>query len=283
MLTIYLFPIDNTTSIILFADDTNFTARNINLDDLMVSMLETESKIENWFLANQLNLNTTKTESMIFSLRNMDQVNNTDSVTFLGVYLDCTLLWESHTDHACKKISKNIYLLRSLVQQASTKTLIMAYHSLIHSVISYAILVWGYASSTAGVFFLQRRAIRIISSLKYRDDCKFKFIELKILTVPCTYIFQCLLHIKMNLEIYTLRNEIHSYHTRNNNNLNISCLRLSKTRVGTTFWGIKLYNALPLEIKLLSQTSFKYRVKQYLLTNAFYSTHEFLNSDLTTI
>lgn len=275
--------VDEATSIILFADDTNISTRNNNFDELIISMQETETKIENWFLANQLNLNTTKTETMIFSLRNTRQIDNLNSVKFLGVHLDSKLLWESHTDYVCRRISKNIYLLRSLAHQVSTQILITAYHSLIHSVISYAILVWGHACSTTGVFSLQRRAIRIISGLKYRDDCKSKFTELKILTVPSSYIFQCLLHIKMNLENYTIRNEIHSYHTRNHSNLDNSYLRLSRTRVGSTFWGIKFYNALPTEIKLLSQSHFKHRIKQYLLTNAFYSTQEFLNSDLTTI
>lgn len=275
--------IDSLTSTILFADDTNITVCNVNSDDLRVTILETESRIEKWFLANQLNLNTAKTETMIFSLRNMDQIDNPDSAKFLGVYLDCKLTWEHHTDYVCRKISKNIYLLRSLAHQVSTLTLITAYHSLIHSVISYAILVWGHASSSAAVFSLQRRAIRIIAGLKFRDDCKSKFTELRVLTVPCTYILQCLLHINTNLEKYTIRNEIHSYHTRINNYLDNSYLRLSKTRVGTTYWGIKLYNALPHEIKLLQQKDFKHRIKHYLLKNAFYSIHEFLNSDLTTI
>lgn len=275
--------IGSSTTTILFADDTNLTECNFNLDALMEGMLETESKIQNWFLSNQLNLNNSKTETMVFGLRDMNQIENPNSVKFLGVYIDYKLSWENHTDYICKKISKNIYLLRSLAQRVSTETLVTAYHSLIHSVISYAILVWGHASSASSVFSMQRRAIRVIAGLKFRDDCKSKLIELKILTVPCTYILQCLIYIKNNLSTYTTRDEIHSYQTRHRNNLATNYLRLTKTRDGTAYWGLKFYNALPPEIKLLTEIPFKNRIKQFLVHNAFYSIQEFLKSDLTRI
>lgn len=275
--------VDNSTTTILFADDTNITQRHTNLTDLLTIMNQTESKVQKWFISNQLSLNTSKTETVLFSLRNTDHIQNPESVKFLGVYLDPRLLWESHTEHVCKKTSKNLYLLRSLTHQVSTRILLQAYHSLIHSVISYAIIVWGHASSVACVFSLQRRAIRIIAGLRFRDDCKSKFIEMRILTVPCIYILQCLLHVKNNVQFYKRRDEIHSYQTRNCNNLDNTYLRLSKTRDGTAYWGIRLYNALPHIIKELEEKYFKCRIKKFLINHAFYNIEDFLKSDMTLI
>lgn len=268
---------------ILFADDTNLTDTNSNLDDLLSEVANTQSNIQNWFLANRLNLNTSKTEIMIFSLRNMEDLINPVSTKFLGVYLDSRLLWDEHTSYVCKKISKNIYLLRNIVGRVSESALVAAYHGLIHSIISYAILVWGHATSSANVFSLQRRAVRVISGIKYREDCRDQFKKLNILTVPCTYIFQCLLYIKNNLNKYIARNEIHSHETRYSNNIHQHFLRLNKTRDGTGYYGIIFYNALPPGVKLLNLNAFKLRIKRYLVINAFYTINEFLASDLSQI
>lgn len=119
--------------------------------------------------------------------------------------------------------------------------------------------------------------------LKFRDKCKQHFINLKIMTVPCTYVFHCLKFTKKNLNKYTTRDQIHSYGTRNYNILNNDFLRLTKTRNGTGYYCIKFYNALPLHVRLLPEKPFILRIKKYLLNNAFYSTDEFLNSNLTSI
>lgn len=268
---------------ILFADDTNLTNVNENLEDLLNEVNDIQSNIHNWFLANRLNLNTSKTELMVFSLRNMDDVRNPISTKFLGLYLDPKLLWDEHTSYVCKKISRNMYLLRNIVGKISRDALIAAYHGLIHSIISYAILVWGHATSSTNVFSAQRKAIRIIAGLKFRDSCREHFKMLNILTVPCTYILQCLLYLKNNLNKYTFRNEKHPYDVRNKNNIHQNFLRLKKTRDGTGYYGIQLYNALPPEVKLLNDARFKAKIKTYLLSNAFYSLEEFLSSDLTQI
>lgn len=67
------------------------------------------------------------------------------------------------------------------------------------------------------------------------------------------------------------------------NDIHQNFLRLKKTRDGTGYHGIQLYNALPPAVKLLNETKFKSRLKMYLSTNAFYSVEEFLLSDLSQI
>jgi len=42
--------------------------------------------------SNQLNLNAAKTDLMYFSMRDMQGLNASESVRFLGVYMDCRLV-----------------------------------------------------------------------------------------------------------------------------------------------------------------------------------------------
>ena len=204
---------------------------------------------QEWFTANQLSLNKSKTETMVFSLRNIPELANKDSVKFLGVYLDKKLSWEQHIHFVCKKISVNIYLLRNLANDVSQKTLITAYHGLIHSVLSYAILIWGHSTHSVNVFTLQRKAIRISYGLKYRDNCKQAFKSLKILTLPSVYILQWLMFIKEHESNYTSHNDVHRYCTRNRNNIYPSYLRLSKSRNGINYHAIRFFKHLPKKIR----------------------------------
>lgn len=53
----------------LFADDTSISIKSKNLIEAIVRL---QSNVENWFISNRLCLNITKTETMIFSLRERD-------------------------------------------------------------------------------------------------------------------------------------------------------------------------------------------------------------------
>lgn len=163
----------------------------------------------------------------------------------------------------------------------SQTTILTAYHGLIHSTITYAILVWGHSCHAAAVFGMQRKAVRIIAGLGYREDCRESFKKLKILTLPSTNILQCLLYIKENELKYKVRDQVHSYSTRNNDKLNFELLRLSKTRNGTGYHAITFFNALPQNIKKLNYSRFKKVIKKFLIDNAIYNFKEFLSADFS--
>lgn len=280
---IYINDLTDITSstLVLFADDTTIIQSDKDLDVLHSNVRDTLSEAQEWFVANQLCLNRSKTENMVFSLRNLAENTNKDSVKFLGVYLDSKLSWDQHINFLCKKISTNIYLLRNLANNVSQRTLITAYHGLIHSSLSYAILVWGHSSHSANVFALQRRAIRIVYGLNYREDCRHAFKKLNILTLPSTYILQCLLHIKVNQLKYTPHREIHGYSTRNSKNICPQFLRLNKSRNGTNYYAIRFFNHLPERIRELEYNSFKNTLREFLKANVFYTFEEYLSSNFS--
>ena len=125
------------------------------------------------------------------------------------------------------------------------------------------------------IFSLQRRAVRIIAGLGYRDDVRQSFIDLRILTLPCRYIYECLLYCHGNQERYICNGSNHSYPTRQWNSIRPTFLRLEKSRISVNYYAPLFNNKLPNEYKLLAENLFKVKMKDFLTRGAFYSIAEF--------
>lgn len=281
---IYVNDLPNSTpsaNFTLFADDTSLTHSHSDFNMLLTEAQNSLLSAQNWFTNNKLVLNKDKTETMVFSLRQHSELDNSHSVKFLGVLLDSKLTWEEHTVSVCKNISRKIFLLRNLRNCLSHSTLKIAYHALIQSSLSYALLVWGHSAHASTVFSMQRKAVRVIAGLQYRDDCRAAFKNFNILTLPCAYIFQCLMHIKVNIDKYITNESLHSYSTRNKDKIHPDYLRLSRTRNGTSYYATKFFNALPSVVQVLERERFKSVIKRLLIDHAFYDFEEFLSTDFS--
>ena len=57
-------PFSDPIHFIMFADDTTVVNKNKNINTLNIALADTQLKVTNWFHANQLNLNVSKTETM---------------------------------------------------------------------------------------------------------------------------------------------------------------------------------------------------------------------------
>ena len=183
---------------------------------------------------------------MNFSLRVGSPLDGTsDTAKFLGVYLDKKLTWEEHAINLGKRLPKIIFLIKNLTKSMSISTVLAAYHSYFVSVASYSILNWGHSPHSSMIFKLQRRCVRVMAGLKYRECCRCKFIELGILTLPCIYMLQCLVYTKRNINLYSTHSDNHEYNTRSNSNLALRFLRLARSRNGSGYYGPKLFNGLP--------------------------------------
>lgn len=236
--------------------------------------------VESWFRANKLCLNSDKTVKITFTLKNHCKIEQ-NSVKFLGIHLDSRLSFATHIESVCKTLSKKMFLFRKLRESVSQGTLVNAYFGLVHSILSYGILIWGHSPRAAEVFSIQRRVIRIICNLNYRADCRQSFKDLNVLTVPCQYLLNALVYVKSNINIYTTQNNIHHYQTRSRNNIHIEFHRINRSRDASNYFAPNFYNRLPNEIKKLPLKQFKARLKKLLLTKAFYCLNEFLTCDLS--
>lgn len=262
----------------LFADDTTVCVSADTLEESLEGSMIAQEVALGWFCSNELLLNTDKTIRMVFSMRSLDGVDaGAQGAKFLGVNVDRRLLWEDHILFVRSKLASGLYLLRGLAGSVSLKVLKTAYYGIFHSHISYATLVWGHSAAADHLFGLQRRAIRILAGLGYRDDCRHAFVQLSVLTLPSIFIMQNLLYIKSNLHLYRAHMNIHQYETRNRSDILPDFWRLKRCQSGPGYWAIKFFNKLPKEVKDLPLYNFKKRVYGILAGNAFYSQHEFLN------
>ena len=112
----------------------------------------------------------------------------TENIKFLGMHLDCNLIWKSHIDSLIKKLSLIFFILRKLLPIVNVKVLLMVYFAHFYSCISYGIIFWGLSSPVRNVFIIQKRAIRIMLRLGPRRSCRQGLKKLDILTIPF-YIF----------------------------------------------------------------------------------------------
>ena len=228
---IYINDIESSTdeNLVLFGDDTTAITKSKHLELLIARMKQTLVNLERWF---RLSLNVNKTEQIIFSLRNvssqLQDENLSDSVKFLGVYLDGTLVFDQHIEQIAKKLSQVIFLLRTLRGAVDHQVLLMVFNALFQSHCSYAILTWGHTAQARIVFKLQSRAIRVVGGQLSKADVEETFMKLKILTLPPLFILCSLVYVINNLDRYSLCCNNHYNDTRYKKNIHLDYMRLKK-------------------------------------------------------
>jgi hypothetical protein len=273
---------------ILFADDTSviITSQNVHefQNDLNISL----QQLSKWFQVNSLSLNFTKTFFLQFINKspnyfdiNITHRNNlipkANCIKFLGLYINDTLTWKTHIDNILPKLCSACFAMRTVKPYVSQQTLKAIYYSYFHSILSYGIIFWGQSAYSIRIFRLQKRILRIMMGYKNRVSCRELFINLKILPLPSQYIYCLLQFVVKNRELFSTNNEIHSFRTRQHQNLHQPSANLTKYQNGVYYMGIKLYNSLPAFIKQESKNYNKFvpRLKQFLCENSFYSLEEF--------
>lgn len=171
---------------LLFADDTSILFSHSDIWMLMEIVNAELLILADWFRANRLSLNISKTNFIMFGYKKIQdsatrtqadfhisidnvKIAQVEFTKFLGVIIDKKFTWKHHIAHVSLKISKSLYALRQLKYKLPKKTLLSLYFSLVYSHLSYCNIVWGSASASnqTELFLLQKRAIRIISKSSY--------------------------------------------------------------------------------------------------------------------
>lgn len=287
---LYINDIENfiSTFYCAFADDISLLSCNQDVNIMSELVQDNLISLFNYFTSNNLAMNQEKTFSMQFhpvganyissplikfQNRTIEQVKD---FKLLGIYVDMSLNWKVHIDYVCKKCASICFALKRLCQIASKNVVKIFYYSNFESTIRYGVICWGNSSTANRVFVLQKRALRSIYGLQYRESCKQTFISQKILTLPCLYILEILTFVKKNLDRFTFQNISHEYNTRHGENLQHSLHRLELYKSNPYYVGTVLYNKLDISIKTCNLKKFISAVKNMLLTNAFYSVDEYL-------
>ena len=104
---------------------------------------------------------------------------------FLGSIIDENLSWMKHINLVMSKISKNIGVMHKLSYYLYTDAIKCLYYTLVYLYIHYGNFVWAnnYPSKLTRIVFVQKRAVRIIAKVGYRESTAEIFKELKLLRV----------------------------------------------------------------------------------------------------
>ena len=165
----------------LFADNTNIYFDSPDLFNLQKTELRKLNKelrkIKRWLESNRLALNIDKTNFVLFHSSSKKitkfitikigrkNIKHENHVCFPGVLLDSTLSWKTHIAKLSKKLSRVIGLFYKIRHYAPLETLMLLYHGLFGSLLSYGIIVWGltYPSLTEKIYILQKKVVRVIT------------------------------------------------------------------------------------------------------------------------
>ena len=191
---------DNAT-FVKFADDTTILTNGQTLEEATERMNLAVENVDKWFKANKLNLNPSKTRYMIFNCKTtesnlvkigneyIERVGDTSkekSFKLVGIQIDEKLKWVEHINYIAKKINYANYGLTRIAKTLNMENKKLLYSGLIHSHLVYGLPMWGFAKKGRLNVLLvkQKKAIRKIFNLKYRDHTNEYFLKGDILKLP---------------------------------------------------------------------------------------------------
>jgi len=202
---------------LLFADDTTLSDSDSDIQTL-ISRVNTEfRKITHYFRINKLSLHPEKTKFMLFSTNktviNLDIelfINNNSpgvvhenpnlihrmeridlnskipAMRFLGVFFDPSLNFKFHVQQIMTKVSRALYILRTVKNVLTPIALKSLYYTLFHCHLIYAMPIWTICNLQLqkDLHVKQKMAIRTVAGLKYNDHTEPTFKKLEILPLP---------------------------------------------------------------------------------------------------
>ena len=157
-----------------FADDTAIIFKNKSSTHLQVTVDKLLLRISEWFNANFLSLNVTKTYTQHYTTRSSDfklkvSINNIaveekDNLNYLGVVIDKSLKFTKHIANIPNVISRNIGIIARVRYFLDKRTAHILYNSLILPYLNYCCLIWAinYNSQVEKLVVLQKRAVSLI-------------------------------------------------------------------------------------------------------------------------
>jgi hypothetical protein len=221
-------------------------------------------------------------QQLIFPIKRVSSKSNVPAIRFLGVYFDENLNFKFHINLISSKLSKALFILRSVKQFVTPNALKSLYYSLFHCNLIYCIHIWSSTSSAnlKQISVLQKKAIRIIANKSYNAHTEPIFKSLEILPFPnlvsffnlqfMQHYFQGFLPSAFNnvwLTNVTRHREDLLLALRNSENVNIPFARLHSSTIQPLVNLPRLWSQFEEEnIKILrNKLEFNHKLKLYFL------------------
>ena len=149
-----------------------------------------------WFWANKLTLNISKTQFLLFKSNNKVPsfninieniiIHPSKTAKFLGVMLDDKLDWTPHINERLMKIKRNKNMLQTTKNFLNPTTRKLIYYGHIHSHLMYCLLIWGSLSKKCDISRIikaQNKCVKLIDPaldlpMIYKKHKILKFTEM---------------------------------------------------------------------------------------------------------
>ena len=251
--------------------------------------------------SNDLFINIEKTVSIQFSTKfrkitepakielKGNNIPMVEQTVFLGLTIDSELNWGAHTDKLAKKIAAGCFLIKKIMDTCNLSTALTLYYGYIQARLQYGVILWGSTRHAKRLFVLQKRAVKYLAGASfnpcaevfYKDTCKTHFKKLKILTLPCLYIFYVILYAREQDSFKTQDNQSSAVILTRARTIGDPRPKQTQFRLRSTInqhtvqAGTRLNTALPTNLRILNGKEFKCKLKSFLIDNCFYTMKEF--------
>lgn len=269
-----------------YADDAVCKYKAKDLESLQNMMQYDLHLLPSWFSANKMQINSKKSNFIIFSLKNPNPrfeltINNENlaqvtEVDYLGLAIDENLNWKRHIRLVKNKIMPIIFALKKARHCLSIQSCWQLYNAFILPHLTYMNTIWGSAGVTHlnVLKVLQNRAIKYIRKLPLFSPTATLYSP-EILPLDLLHKYNCLLFvykIKHNLVDSNIRliefQNIHAHETRARQNFFVSRPRTELALRHFFYTGVTQFNALPNYLKTEERlTVYKKKLKKYVFEN----------------
>ena len=164
----------NDSNSLIFADDTSIFLQNNDIKKLFDAGNKELQLVDQWLIANRLSVNVSKTKYVLFRtaqsklktkkqdlVLRQNKIEQVKCIKFLGVYIQEHLAWSRRINHLISKLRSILGTVIKVKSLLSKRSLLLLYHSLINSQLSYCILNWCYGNKTL-VKRLQRLCYKFV-------------------------------------------------------------------------------------------------------------------------
>ena len=176
----------------LFANDTCLFLSDSSLLNLELNCNTELQNLNNWCLANKLQINPQKSAVIIVPPRlnapiphinlsyNNSFISCYNSYKYLGITIDSKLNFKTHIEKIASKISRSVCIPNKLRYTFPKSSPVDLYFALVHSHFLFGLTIWG---STFPLYLdklqkFQNKAVRIITNSKIRTPITSKFHKL---------------------------------------------------------------------------------------------------------
>ena len=276
----------------MYADDTSLSFASNNIDDLNQFMNQDLDCLKDWLQGNKLSLNVLKTHAMVVGSRpklkriseevseqpsffiNGTQIETVERTKYLGVQLDCHLVWDEHIKGMRNKVSRALGFLKYAKKFLQQGTLSKMYRGIVEPHFRYCCSVWGCCGKTQidALQRLQNRAARIVTNSSYHVSATGLIKKLGwptisdiILSETATIMFKSTNSLAPEYlsELFVKNSALNTMRLRNTEaDLRVPLFKTANGQKSISFRGPKLWNQLSSDVRLApSLSTFKRRFK----------------------